>query len=105
MIRVGTRITSPCNNLPIQAALYLRQSRDFTGEEHGVTRQREDSEALAKRRGWTVSVIHTDNDTSAAGKKRRPGFEALMTDIESGRITAVIAWSLDRLTRNARDRL
>jgi DNA invertase Pin-like site-specific DNA recombinase len=89
----------------MQAALYLRQSRDFTGEEHGVTRQREDSEALAKRRGWTVSVIHTDNDTSAAGKKRRPGFEALMTDIESGRITAVIAWSLDRLTRNARDRL
>lgn len=35
--------------------------------------------------------------------KKRPGFESLMADIESGRVTAVIAWSLDRLTRNARD--
>jgi site-specific DNA recombinase len=28
-----------------------------------------------------------------------------MADIESQRVTAVIAWSLDRLTLNARDRL
>jgi site-specific DNA recombinase len=53
----------------MQAALYLRQSRDFTGEAHGVTRQREDADGLASRRGWTVTVIHTDNDTSAAGKQ------------------------------------
>jgi DNA invertase Pin-like site-specific DNA recombinase len=41
--------------------------------------------------------------TYLSPKKRRPGFESLMADIESGRVTAVIVWSLDRLTRNARD--
>lgn len=48
---------------------------------------------------------YTDNDTSAAGKKARPGFEATLGAIESGEVRAVIAWDMTRLTRNARDRL
>jgi DNA invertase Pin-like site-specific DNA recombinase len=46
-----------------------------------------------------------DNDISAAGTRKRPGFEKLLTLIGTGRRGMVIAWNLSRLTRNARDRL
>ena len=54
---------------------------------------------------YAVALVLTGTAarTYLSPKKRRPGFESLMADIESGRVTAVIAWSLDRLTRNARD--
>jgi DNA invertase Pin-like site-specific DNA recombinase len=83
----------------------VRISRDHTGEQLGVTRQLEDARELARRRGFDVVAEYTDNDVSAAGKRRRPGFEALLADLAEGRADAVVAWTLDRITRNARDRL
>jgi DNA invertase Pin-like site-specific DNA recombinase len=88
---------------PRHAALYLRISRDSTGEGLGVERQRADALKLAELRGWPVALIETDNDISAAGKKRRPGFEAIMSAVEKGEVQAVIAWDMTRLTRNLRD--
>jgi site-specific DNA recombinase len=87
----------------VQATVYLRQSQDRTGDELGISRQREDCLALAGQRGWEVATVRLDNDTSAFGRRTRSGFEALLDDIETGRAGAVIAWSLDRLTRNRRD--
>jgi Resolvase, N terminal domain len=54
---------------------------------------------------YAVALVLTGKAarTYLSPKKRRPGFESLMADIESGRVTTVIAWSLDRLTRNARN--
>jgi site-specific DNA recombinase len=85
--------------------VYLRQSFDKTGEGAAVDRQREDTELVAKRRGWEVVRTEIDNDISAAGKRHRPGFEAIMTAIDNGEVGAVIAWDMTRLTRNARDTL
>jgi site-specific DNA recombinase len=70
-----------------------------------VAREREDAEKLARSRGWTIVATHSDNDTSAAGSKKRPGFDATMRAVENGDADAVIAWALDRLTRNRRDTL
>ena len=89
----------------VKALVYVRQSQDRRGEELGVTRQREDCERLAELRGWQITEIHVDNDTSAAGKRRRPAFEAVLAALERGSAEAVVAWSLDRLTRNRRDQL
>lgn len=89
----------------VRTAIYVRQSRDDSGEELGVTRQREDCHGLARGRAWTVLSEHSDNDISASGKRKRPGFEALVADVDAGRVDAVIAWDLSRLTRNARDTL
>jgi DNA invertase Pin-like site-specific DNA recombinase len=86
-----------------KAVIYLRQSLDRTGEEFAVDRQRTDALALAKVRGWSVVRIEIDNDTSAAGKRRRPGFEAVLAAIETREVSAVIAWDMTRLTRNRRD--
>lgn len=85
------------------AILYARISLDRSGEGLGVARQEHDGRRLAEQRGWAVIDVAVDNDVSAAGKKTRPGFEAVLRAIESGAATVVVAWALDRLTRNRRD--
>jgi len=83
--------------------VYVRQSSDKTGEGAAVERQREDALSLARVRGWEVVRVEVDNDVSAAGKRVRPGFEAVMSAVESGEVGAVIAWDMTRLSRNRRD--
>ena len=85
------------------ALIYVRISQDRDGERAGVTRQREDCERRARERGWSVVALHDDNDVSAKGSRKRPGFEAMLADITAGRVGVVVAWSLDRLQRNRRD--
>jgi site-specific DNA recombinase len=87
----------------IKCVIYLRISQDRTGDGAGVERQRDDALALATRRGWTVVDIITDNDVSASGRKRREGFETALEMITEGEAQVLVAWSLDRLTRNMRD--
>jgi site-specific DNA recombinase len=87
----------------VGAVVYCRISQDRGGEAAGVTRQQEDARALANMRGWHVQDVIVENDTSAAGRKARPGFERLLTSVEDGSVKVVIAWALDRLTRNRRD--
>jgi DNA invertase Pin-like site-specific DNA recombinase len=74
-------------------------SLDRTGERLGVTRQRRDCDRKAKERGWVVAQVFEDNDVSASTGKRRPAYEQMLDAIRSGRITAVVVWDLDRLTR------
>lgn len=88
----------------MRAAIYTRISQDKTGEGSGVERQREDCLALCKMRGWEP-VYYQDNDISAKVANKRPAFKEMLADIETGEIKYIVAWSLDRLTRNARDRL
>lgn len=81
-----------------KTAVYLRISSDPSGEQLGVQRQREDCIALCESRGWEPTE-YTDNDVSASSGRRRPAYEAMLTDIRDGRIGAVVAWDLDRLHR------
>jgi site-specific DNA recombinase len=83
-----------------RAALYMRISRDRVGAGLGVDRQRVDCTELADRLGWIVVAEHTDNDLSAYSGKPRPGYQALLADIRSERVDAVIAWHTDRLHRS-----
>ncbi|HKH26733.1 MAG TPA: recombinase family protein [Sphingomicrobium sp.] len=87
----------------MQAVVYTRISQDRNGDSAGVQRQEADARALAKMRGWQVTSVIVENDTSAAGKKTRPGFERLLEAVEDGSVKVVIAWALDRLTRNRKD--
>jgi DNA invertase Pin-like site-specific DNA recombinase len=80
--------------------VYCRISRDRVGAGLGVERQEADCRELADRLGWTVAVVHTDNDISAYSGKPRPGYRALLADIEAGRVDAVLAWHTDRLHRS-----
>lgn len=82
------------------AAIYCRISRDRAGAGLGVDRQRTDCEELAVRLGWAVTAVYTDNDLSAYSGKPRPGYRALLDDLEAGRASGVLAWHTDRLHRS-----
>lgn len=88
----------PTNKAQATAAIYLRISSDPTGQQHGVTRQRQDCVALCEAKGWTP-VEYLDNDVSASSGKRRPAYERMLTDVRDSQIGAVVAWDLDRLHR------
>jgi len=83
-----------------RAAVYCRISRDNTGGNAGVDRQRGACLKLAADRGWTVDPAHifVENDTSAT-KGKRPGYQKMMQVAEAGAVDVIIAWHVDRLTR------
>lgn len=88
----------------MDAAVYLRISRDQAGEALGVERQREDCLKLCTQRGWTPHV-YEDNDFSASTAKKRPAYTRMLEDIKAGRIQAIVCWRPDRLYRRLRDLL
>ncbi|MFG2892953.1 recombinase family protein [Streptomyces sp. NPDC048248] len=88
---------------PIRAALYTRISNDPTGRQAGVKRQEADCRALTEGLGWEIVTVHRDNDLSAYSGKPRPGYRALLEDLRSGRVNAIVAWHSDRLYRRLQD--
>lgn len=87
----------------MRAGIYARISKDTEGTELGVTRQQEDCQREAERRGWEVVARYVDNDVSATKSKARPEYERMLRDIRSGHIQAIVVWAVDRLTRTPRE--
>jgi DNA invertase Pin-like site-specific DNA recombinase len=85
------------------AAVYARISSDPEGDRLGVTRQREDCEALAARKGWPVAEIYIDDDRSAYSGKPRPEYRRMLDDIAARSIDALVVYNLDRLHRQPRE--
>lgn len=85
----------------MRVAVYLRISKDHAKEELGVERQREDCLAyVARRSGWEVARVYTDNDVSATKlSKPRPQFERMLKAVEAGEIDVILSFHLDRLLR------
>jgi site-specific DNA recombinase len=83
-----------------RALIYTRLSEDRTGAGLGVDRQEQDGRQLAAGLGWPIAAVRSDNDISAYSGKPRPGYAALLEDLEAGRGDAVIAWHTDRLHRS-----
>jgi len=81
------------------AAIYVRQSLDRSGEGLAVARQLAACRAKAAALGWTVAGVFEDNDTSASGRKPRPAYTRMLADLEAGKVDGVVVWDLDRLTR------
>ena len=81
--------------------IYVRISDDKLGREAGVTNQRKACEAEAARRGWPVVAVVVDNDRSASeyATKTRTGYAKVRHMVDTGQVSAVVAWSSDRLHR------
>ncbi|MCG8926611.1 recombinase family protein [Lentzea sp. CC55] len=86
-----------------RAVVYCRASLDITGEQNSVTRQEEACRALIVARGWSLVDVVIDNSVSAYGKKVRKGWMQINQMITSGAVDVVVAWHLDRITRNMND--
>lgn len=87
----------------MSAVIYARQSLDRSGEGAAIERQVADCQALAAARGWPVVEVVKDNDLSASTGVDRKGYTRLLALMESGSITHVIVWAVDRLTRRMVD--
>jgi site-specific DNA recombinase len=87
----------------VAAGIYARISKDDAGDLLGVKRQEKDARALCARKGWGVARVFIDDDVSAWSGRRRPAYEDMLKAIESGEITAVAVYDLDRLHRQPRD--
>lgn len=86
----------------MRTAIYTRTSLDKSGQGLGVERQREDCTKLAEARGWQVTEVLVENDTSASNGPR-PQFDRLLRLMESRQVDAVVVWHVDRLLRKMTD--
>ena len=87
----------------LRVATYCRISDDRAGKALGVTRQREDCEALVDQRGWQLAGRYVDNDLSAYSGKPRPGYLQLLDAVRGGLVDGIVAWHPDRLHRSPRE--
>jgi site-specific DNA recombinase len=89
-----------------RAAIYARISSDREGTGQKVDDQIADCEALAERLDLNVVEIFRDDSISAyQGRKRRPGYLALLQAVRSGQVDAVLAVDSDRIHRSSRELL
>jgi site-specific DNA recombinase len=86
----------------MRAAIYTRQSLDRNGEGAAVDRQERECRQLAKRNGWDVAAVYTDNDQSGTNGKR-PEWRRLLADLAAGQFDVLLCWHTDRLYRRMRD--
>ncbi|WP_436792671.1 recombinase family protein [Actinospongicola halichondriae] len=88
-----------------RAAIYCRISQeDADDPSQSPERQLEDCQERAERDGYTVVATYTDRDLSAyQNKVKRPEWQALLSEIEAGKVDVLIVWKSDRAMRSVLD--
>ena len=88
------------NQQPI-TALYPRLSHEdeLQGESNSISNQKRILETYAKQNGFFNLRWYTDDGYSGANFQR-PGFQAMLADIEAGKVGTVIVKDMSRLGRN-----
>ena len=82
-------------------ALYPRLSHEdeLQGESNSISNQKRILENYAKQNGFNNLKWYTDDGFSGANFQR-PGFQAMLADIEAGKVGTVIVKDMSRLGRN-----
>ena len=82
-------------------ALYPRLSHEdeLQGESNSISTQKRILETYAKQNGFSNLRWYTDDGYSGANFQR-PGFQAMLADIEAGKVGTVIVKDMSRLGRN-----
>ncbi len=82
-------------------ALYERLSRDdeIQGESNSITNQKQYLENYAVQNGFG-NIQHFSDDGYSGTNFNRPGFNALLAEIEAGRVGTVIVKDMSRFGRN-----
>ncbi len=89
----------------MNVAMYLRISKDDQDDGLAVERQEKDCRALVKSRGWTVAEPVYEDNSRSAYNGTRPAWDRMLSDLDAGKVEAVVAWANDRLYRRVRDQL
>lgn len=83
---------------------YVRLSREEsgTGESNSITNQKSIIKSYCERNGFSLAKVFVDDGWSG-GNFDRPGFQAMMRQLEGGKINTVITKDLSRLGRDMRE--
>ena len=86
-----------------RAAVYTRVSTaEQANEGYSIEEQERRCKAQIESKGWRY--IGTYSDPGVSGRTmERDGLKALIADIESGKVEAVVVYKLDRLSRKQKD--
>jgi len=92
----------------LRCAIYTRKSSEEGLEQdfNSLDAQREACEAYIKSQageGWRLIRTRYDDGGVSGGTLDRRGLQALLTDIEGGRVDIVVVYKVDRLTRSLTD--
>ena len=77
----------------------LSQEDEREGESNSIQNQKRILETYAKQNGFSNLRWYTDDGYSGANFQR-PGFQAMLADIEAGKVGTVIVKDMSRLGRN-----
>jgi len=91
-----------------RCAIYTRKSTDegLEQEFNSLDAQREACESYIQSQrglGWVVSPKRYDDGGLSGGTMERPALQALLADIEKGKVDLVVVYKVDRLTRSLND--
>ena len=88
-----------------KAALYIRVSTDAQCEEgYSVDAQKEMLAAYCTTKGWKDYEFYIDGGFTGSNIER-PAMQRLIAHVREGRISAVVVYKLDRLSRSQKDTL
>jgi DNA invertase Pin-like site-specific DNA recombinase len=92
----------------VRCAIYTRKSTDenLDAEFNSLDAQRESAEsyiASQRQEGWEALPDRYDDGGYSGGNLERPGLQRLLADVEAGRISCVLVYKLDRLSRSLLD--
>lgn len=85
-------------------ALYVRVSSREQVDGYSIGEQTERLQQYASAMGWSGTRVYTDPGFSGSSLDR-PAMQELIADVKAGRISRVVSWKLDRLSRSQRDTL
>ena len=93
---------------PIRCAIYTRKSSEEGLEQsfNSLDAQREACEAYIKSQhheGWRLIATRYDDGGYSGGNMERPALKQLMADIHTGKVSVVVVYKVDRLTRSLGD--
>jgi DNA invertase Pin-like site-specific DNA recombinase len=101
------------NAEPLRAGIYCRMSLAAMGDTTKVADQERISRHLARQLSWPIAEgvgypelngVYTDNNKSAWKRSvQRPGWNAMLGDVDAGKVNAIIVYHGDRLVRQPRD--
>jgi len=92
----------------IRCAIYTRKSTEDGLDQafNSLDAQREACEAYVasqRHEGWVLVPDRYDDGGISGGTMDRPGLKRLLADVEAGKVTSIVVYKVDRLTRSLAD--
>jgi site-specific DNA recombinase len=93
---------------PLRCAVYTRKSTEdgLEQEFNSLDAQREACESYImsqRHEGWSPVSTRYDDGGFSGGSMQRPGLQALLADIDAGKVDVIVVYKVDRLTRSLAD--